>query len=186
MLRERVRLSGRVKDARLLEQSPETPSDTISMVVRRAQELAFEAGVQQGRALERTESTERLDQAAAAVESSLEEARDALARTAVELATKISRTILKKAIASEDYDLETMVRSTLHDAALGRRPCVVHLNPADYARLADTPFRSGTEIQSDEGVARGDVQVETSLGLLVREAIGSVDAIEERLLEELS
>ena len=46
-------------------------------------------------------------------------------------------------------------------------------------------FRTGTRIQADEGVSRGDVHVETSLGLLVREAFGALESIEQRLLEEL-
>jgi len=58
------------------------------------------------------------------------------------------------------------------------------LNPADHARLADIRFRTGTTIQADDGVPRGDVHVETSLGIMVRETMGSLDAIEKRLLEE--
>ncbi len=185
MLRDRIVVAAPVVDARLIRGTAGQPSDTLSLVVQREREVAFAAGLEQGRALERTEATQRLDQAVAAVGATHDDALAQLARTAVELATSIARTMLKTAIDAEQYDLEKMVRSTLEDAGIGRRPCVVHLNPADYARLADTPFRSGTVIQADEGVACGDIQVETALGLLVREAIGAVDSIEERLLEEL-
>ena len=63
--------------------------------------------------------------------------------------------------------------------------CEVHLHPTDFAKLADTRFRSGTQLFADEGVPLGDVHVESTLGLLVRDTTDSLAAIEQRLLEDL-
>jgi flagellar biosynthesis/type III secretory pathway protein FliH len=104
--------------------------------------------------------------------------RRGLARgTAAELALEIARTLLRTELARGNYDLERLVRETLGEASVGRSPCVVHLHPADHARLADLRFRSGTRLEPDEGVSRGDVHVETPPGLLVRDVDGALDAI---------
>ena len=115
-----------------------------------------------------------------------EEARLSLARTAAELALEIARTLLRTELARGSYDLERIVRETLSEASVGRSACVVHLHPADHARLADVRFRSGTRLEPDEGVARGDVHVETSLGLLVRDLDGALESIGKRLQEDLA
>ena len=70
-------------------------------------------------------------------------------------------------------------------AAVGRSACVVHLNPADHARLEGVRFRSGTRIEPDVGVPQGDVHVETPIGLLVRDTESALESIERRLHEEL-
>ena len=63
--------------------------------------------------------------------------------------------------------------------------CVVHLHPEDARKLESVPFRSGTRIQADIGVSRGSVHVETPMGLMVRELDSALDAIAERVREEL-
>ena len=127
-----------------------------------------------------------LDQAVERLLTFEEESRAALARTAAELALEIARTLLRAELARGNYDLERIVRETLSEASVGRSACVVHLHPADHARLADVRFRTGTRLEPDEGVARGDVHVETSLGLLVRDLDGALEAIGKRLHEELA
>jgi hypothetical protein len=69
------------------------------------------------------------------------------------------------------------VRETLSASGVERGPCVVHLHPEDAARLSEVRFRSGTRIEADEGVARGDVQVSTPQGLLVRDLEDCLGAI---------
>ena len=127
-----------------------------------------------------------LDEAVTRLAAFEDDARAALARAAAELALEIARTLLRKELPKEDYDLERIVRETRGEAAVGRAPCVVHLNPADHARLAEVRFRSGTRLEPDPGVARGDVHVETALGLLVRDLDGALEAIGKRLQEELA
>jgi flagellar biosynthesis/type III secretory pathway protein FliH len=134
----------------------------------------------------RAEAAALLERAAEGVRASEEEARAALARAAAELAVEIARTLLRKELAQGNYDVERLVRETLAEAALGRSPCVVHLHPADHARLASTPFRSGTRLEPDPGVSKGDVHVETALGLLVRDLDGALASIAQRLAEELA
>lgn len=139
-------------------------------------------GQRQGRA----EAGAALDTAVARMLAFEEEARTALAGTAVELALEIARTLLRGEIQQDHHDIERLVRGTLAEAATGRAPCVVHLHPSDHARLAETKFRSGTRIEPDVGVAKGDVHVETSLGVLVRDLDGTLAAIGRRLKEELA
>jgi len=183
-LRDRIRLTGNVRRVRQLARP--TGVDTLDAVVKAERERAFEAGFEAGRAAERSDATGRLDDACERLAESRTAAEAELATTAVSLATAITRALLRTELDHGGYDIETMVRETLAEAGVGRNACVVHLNPTDYARLADARFRSGTKIEADEGVPLADVHVETSLGLLVRETLDAVDAIEARLLEDLA
>lgn len=150
------------------------------------QELVLARARAEGERRGREAAAGVLDQAVARLRTLEQEAHVVLARTAAELALEIARTLLRSELARGNYDLETIVRETLGEAAVGRSPCVVHLNPSDHARLAELRFRSGTRLEPDEGVARGDVHVETALGLLVRDLDGILEAIGKRLQEELS
>jgi len=139
------------------------------------------AGVREGE--ERAAAV--LDAAVERLTALEQEAGAALARNATELAIEIARTLLRTELTRGNYDIERIVRETLSEAATGRAPCVVHLHPADHARLSATRFRSGTRLEPDEGVASGDVHVETSLGLMVRDIDAALEAIKKRLQEEL-
>lgn len=127
-----------------------------------------------------------LDAVVTRLVASEEEARTALATGAVELALEIARTLLCGEIQRDRHDVERIVRNVLAEAATGRAPCVVHVHPSDHARLAQTKFRSGTRIEPDAGVSKGDVHVETSLGVLVRELDDALQAIGRRLKEDLA
>jgi flagellar assembly protein FliH len=108
-----------------------------------------------------------------------------LARVAVELALVIAREVVRRELRQGNYDLEAIVREALAESSLAAGPCRVRVNPVDRPGLEAIPFRSGTTLVADEGVRRGDVQVETSLGVLVRESARLLDAVEQRLLEAL-
>ncbi len=182
-MRERIRLSTPLRDVRVVERP--TDRSTFDVVLAAERERAFAAGVDAGRVAERQEAAGRLDQAVERVVELENAAGTELARVSVELALTIARTILKSELEDGGHDIEAMVRETLAEADTGRQPCVVHLNPTDYARLADASFRSGTTIQADDGVPTGDVHVETALGLLVREAFGAIEDVERRLRAEV-
>ena len=83
------------------------------------------------------------------------------------------------------HDIEKIVREALAAASAGRSRCVIHVHPDDFEALRDARFRSGTSVQADIGVARGDVHVEAPMGLMVREIDEAIDAISQRLREEL-
>jgi len=182
-LRERIRLSAPPRDVRLLE--PAAGASTLEAVLASERERAFAAGLVAGRAAERLDAGGRLDLASERIAAARAEAEAELGRVAIDLALSIASAILGTEIAQGRYDLEGLVRATLAEANVGRNACVVHLNPVDHARLAEIKFRSGTTVEADEGVPLGDVHVETSMGLLVREAAGSLEKIERSLREEL-
>lgn len=175
MSRERVTLPSAVTEARLVAHGAEAVAEHGLARARAAGERAGREG-----------AGELLDQAVAHLAALAEEFQAALARTAAELALEIARTLLRTEIARGSYDLERIVRETLGEASVGRSACVVHLHPADHARLANVRFRSGTRLEPDEGVSRGDVHVETPLGVLVRDLDGVLEAIGKRLREDLA
>ncbi|HED63962.1 MAG TPA: hypothetical protein ENJ09_00240 [Planctomycetes bacterium] len=183
MFRSRVPTTAPVRGARLLPNPEGLP--TLDLVVRRIRDEARSDGLEEGARREREAVGPLLDRITSDLDASATQALEELPRVAIQLASSIARTVLKREIASGEYDIEGMVRETLAEANVGRGTCTVHLHPTDYAQLADTRFRAGTSIQADEGVPKGDVHVETPLGLLVREALGAVDEIERRLLEDL-
>lgn len=176
---ERIDLNGAtVRAARLLSRGGE---DTTHALVERAREL----GRSEGSAAARDETVARLEQALCACEAERLAACGGLARVSVELAITIAREILRREISAGNFDLEKIVRETLSEASIGRGSCVVHVHPADRETLKEVRFRTGTTVLADEGVRRGDVHVETSLGTLVRETSRLLEAVRQRLLEEL-
>jgi flagellar biosynthesis/type III secretory pathway protein FliH len=143
-------------------------------------------GLAEGQRLERERSAAALDQAAERLDRAREEAAATIARDTVQLALEIARTLVRVEVDAGRHDLESMVRDALTASGVGRGPCVVHMNPHDAAALSGVRFRSGTTIEPDEAIARGDVHVSTPSGLLVREIPEALRSIHERLLAELS
>lgn len=141
---------------------------------------AFERGLAQGRA-------EALRNAAGALQRAadeLEAEHSRAAQLAVELALEIARVLLRREVRAKNYDLEAIVRETLAVSGVDRGRCVVHLNPEDAAALESVAFRAGTTLEPDVAVARGNVQVSTPRGLLVREFEQALDAIGSELRGE--
>ena len=124
-------------------------------------------------------AAERLDQAR-------EDAEEGLAANAISLAVEIARQTLKVHISAGDYGLEQIVRSTLSASDIKRGQCVVHLNPIDVESLKDVNFRDETTLLADADIPRGSVQLETPLGLLVRDPYAALNEICEQLLEDLA
>lgn len=124
--------------------------------------------------------------ATARLEAQQAEAADALARNAVQLAVEIARTLVRVEIDAGRHGLEKIVRESLAASGVGRGAAQVHLHPADHALVADVRWRSGTVVEPDDAVQRGDVHISTPQGLLVREINDSLRAIHERLLGELA
>ena len=120
------------------------------------------------------------------LEASQAEAADALARNAVQLAVEIARTLVRVEIDAGRHGIERIVRESLAASGVGRGAAQVHLHPEDHALVADVRWRSGTVVEADDAVQRGDVHVSTPQGLLVREINDSLRAIHERLLGELA
>ena len=167
----------RVLGVRLVEEAGGKPlAGGLDALLDEAREEGARLGAQA--------AASRLDEAAERLDAFRADATATLARSAAELAVEVARRLLRAELPAGRYDIEGIVREALQEAASGRGPCVVHLNPADHAALRDVRFRSGTELRSDDGVARGDVHVETSLGLLVRELDGALESIEQRILED--
>lgn len=151
----------------------------------RRDELAHAAGVREGYARATKEAAQALELAAQRLDEASEEASEQLARTAIELAFEVSRSILAMEIDAGRYDIEKIVREALSWSGVGRGNCKVHLHPEDFARVQGVPFRAGTELEPDTDVSRGDVHVTTPRGLLVRELDEALEAIHESLLGEV-
>ena len=162
----------------------EVAAGDLDDALARRIEAARREGVEIGRSQDRDRAAAALDQACARLDEHRERAAEALARTAVEVAVEIARTIVRSEIAGGRHAIESMVRDALAASGAGRDACVIHLNPLDAAALEGVRFRAGTSVEPDEAVARGDVHVSTSQGLLVRETHDALRAVHERLLAE--
>ncbi len=143
---------------------------------------AFEAGradsVGSGAAL--------LEAALAELDKRAERAERELTSQAVELAVEIARSLLRVRVEAGDYDLERVVRAALADSGVGRGEVSVHLHPDDHALLEGCTFRTGTRLEIDPSMPRGDVHLSTARGLLVRDVEGSLESIREQLLEDVA
>lgn len=175
-------LARRVRAARLCEGPPE------ALLARRLEArlaAAREEGRREGEAAAQAGSALLLERASVQLDERLAEAREELARQAVELALGIAGELLRVELSAGRHDIERIVRETLAQSGVGRGACVVHLNPLDVERLRHVAFRAGTRIEADEDVSVGSVHVTTPKGLLVHEVDACVAAIAERLRGEV-
>jgi len=164
--------------------APGSRAEAWERVALAREARARAAGRREGECAANESAAAALSSAAERLDAARESARDGLAHTAVDLAIEVVRTLLRVELPAGRYDLEGMVREALSFSGVDRGQCVVHLHPADAARLEGVRFRSGTKIEADEGVSRGSVHVTTPQGLLVRDLDEAVRSIAERLLGE--
>lgn len=151
-----------------------------------ARAAAFEEGRAAGRAEQQAELGTALERLFGELEELHEAALARLASDAAGLAVEIARELVRGEIRAQRHDIERIVRETLAASGTGRGACVVHLNPRDAQRLERVHFRARTQIESDPAVPEGDVHVTTPQGLLVRDLEHALDALCERLRQELA
>lgn len=157
----------------------------LDRVVAIAREEGYRAGLSEGRQPGRDTASEALDRAAEELRALREELIEQAARDAAALATEIAAHLLHKEIDEGRYDIERIVREVLRESGVGRDACSVHLHPTDVASLEGVKFRSGTAIEEDIAIARGNVQIEAPRGLMVHDVDGAVRSIRERILADL-
>lgn len=174
----RVGVPSRPAAVRLFEG---TRTQLVERRRREVLEREFERGRAEGERAALAGAAGALNRAAESVASVAEAQSTGVARDATRLAMTIARALLRREIDAGRYDLERIVRETLQASGVGRGACVVHLNPADVARLEGVTFRAGTTIEPDPEVPAGDVHVTTQRGLLVRDVEQALASIAERL-----
>ncbi len=159
--------------------------DPTEAIAERVHERALAEGLVRGMNLAVERGATVLDDAAERLDQEREKLTAELAHSAVDLAVNIARQLVRAEIANGNHDIEKIVRETLEAASVGRGHCTVHVHPEDFEVLRRASFRTGTSLQADIGVTRGDVHVDTSMGLMVREIEESLSSIAARLREEL-
>jgi flagellar biosynthesis/type III secretory pathway protein FliH len=150
------------------------------------EQAAFAEGHAQGQAAAVNSGAAALTAALVALDEKVERAEQELAHHAVEIGVEIASALVRARIEAGDYDLERIVRGALADSGVGRGEVTVHLNPDDRAALDQASFRTGTLLEVDPTLPRGDVHLSTPRGLLVREVGGTLESIREQLLEDLA
>lgn len=151
--------------------------------VERLRARTFEAGRAQGREESLQGPAGALTRAAEALTRARGEAEDNLARIAVELALEIAESLVHRSLAAGDADLESIVRETLRLSEVDREGCTLHLNPDDLDQLPTSKLPANLSVEADASLGRGDLQLATPHGLLVRDVEASLADIRERLLE---
>ncbi len=177
-VRTRARLHAAPSAARA---SAHSIDELRALVLDRMLAAAQARGAAQATTQEREAAAGRLDAAVEALALQTEAAREELASLAIELALEIARQFLCSEVDAGHMQLERVVRACLADSGAGRGDARVHLHPDDLAALEGVPFRDRTVLAADETLERGDVHVETPLGLLVREREAVLAAVRERL-----
>lgn len=146
---------------------------------------AFEAGRQAGLSQALENGAGLLSQALESLETQRTQAAERLAQDAAMLAVEIARELVRAEIRASRHDIERIVRETLAVSGVGRGAAQVHVHPKDAQRLAGLPFRANTSIEADPALREGDVHVTAPQGLLVREMDDALNALRERLRQEL-
>ncbi len=163
-----------------------TRSALIARRAREVEEAAFARGRAQGQQAALAGAAGALLRASETLEASRQQAAADIARDAARLGIEIARTLLRCEIDAGRYDIERIVRETLHASGAGRGACIVHLNPIDIARLEGVVFRVGTKLEPDPEVPPGDVHITTQRGLLVRDVEQALASIAERIEGDLA
>lgn len=133
-----------------------------------------------------TSAAKALDTASAALEDQRQQMVESLTETAAGLAVEIVKELLRVELVAENYDIVSIVRETLTAAGSSPGKTVVHVNPEDAEKLKEISFRAGTQIEADPALRRGDVQIETHQGLLVREIDACAEQIRDRIRAEVT
>lgn len=144
---------------------------------------AFDEGIARGKEESLLGPAGALTRAAEALTRARGEAEDSLARVAVELALEIAESLVHRSLDSGAADLESIVRESLKLSEVDRERCTLHLNPDDLDQLPTSNLPANLSVEADASLARGDLQLETPHGLLVRDVQASLEDIRERLLE---
>lgn len=177
-----IRLARRPQSVRLA-------SGTLAEFERAARDEREAAIHAAGHAAGYAEATQTSAQALSAATSALEELRsemtDSLAETSAKLAIEMLQALLRVELVAQNYNIIDIVRSTITEAGGTPGAMVIRANPDDAARLVDVPFRSGTTVEADPAVRRGDVELHTQQGLLVRDMDACAASIRERILAEV-
>lgn len=163
-----------------------TSDEVLAAAIERKVEAAQERGFAAGLVDTRTSGRDLFDQAIDRLDGARQAATEQLATQAVELALGIARELLRTELSAQNYDLVGIVREALSTADAGREAVTVHVCEADAKLLEDAPLRQGTQVVIDPHLRAGDVHVETSRGVLVREIDDTLETLRERLLEELA
>jgi flagellar biosynthesis/type III secretory pathway protein FliH len=111
------------------------------------------------------------------------ELRNSVVETSVQLALEITQELVRKELSLGNYDIPAIVREVLSSASSASGTLVLRVNPEDASALSQMRFRSGTQVESDPTVRRGDVQLQTDQGLLVRNIDNCLQTIRESLQE---
>jgi len=176
----------------LISQSPTTPVRTdaaptgarllpggiAELAEARRRELVDRLAVEAQRT-----AAESFDKAVEELESFREGLLDSVAEVTIELALEVARSLLVREITAGDYDITAIVRTMLASEGGKVGATVIHVHPDDAQALEAVRFRSGTDVQADPALRRGDVRIETEQGLLVRELDDCLLSIRENLRE---
>ena len=127
-----------------------------------------------------------LEQAAQSMDECRDAWLDSLAQATATLAGEIAQVLLCKELAAGNYDIVAIVRATLASSYSSLGTTTIHVHPDDATALEEVRFRSGTVVQSNPALRRGNVQIETDQGLLVRNLDDCVAAMRESLREALT
>lgn len=128
-------------------------------------------------------AAQALETAAQTLEDSRAGLQESLAETSVQLALEIAQVLLRKELGSGNYDIKAIVHEVLVSSSGSGPLTVLHVHPDDAATLAEVQYRSGTTVEADPSVRRGDVRMHTDQGLLVRNIDSCMTNIRESLQE---
>lgn len=183
MSRRRIPFRGPAPTGVRIVKDEEVPA--TDLVIEKLRDEARAIGVAEGMALAHAQAAQALSVAAETLEATATEAAESVAATAVELAVEIAQHMVRAEVDAGRHNVETIVRETLASGGVGRAECTVHVHPDDAAELAGVAFRSGTKIEPDVGVGRGEAQVVTPNGLLVRDFDEAFAEIRRRMRASL-
>jgi flagellar assembly protein FliH len=168
-------------EARELE-LPSVSAEHLSAIEREA----YAAGYAKGQLAAERESSRQLEMLTARLAATIEEIgalRPAAMRRAerelVQLALSMAARIVRREI-DIDPDLLLVIARVAVDRLGERAAAVVHLHPADHARLAPTQAEApnSLDLVADENVPRGGCRIES--------AFGEIDAGIDAQIRELS
>ncbi|MEZ5977608.1 MAG: FliH/SctL family protein [Planctomycetota bacterium] len=178
---ESVRLPRVPSAVRVLDGAP-----VAALIARaeRANTAALERARTEAAEAVRREIAADVEELVAGCRREVEAMRESMLDTAVEIAAVLAESVLQRELGA-DLDLSGVVRKCLASTTAEPSECTVRVHPDAVAGLERAGVAARVEVVADPELQRGEVRLDTPVGMLVHDPAAALAQARDALLAEL-
>lgn len=151
--------------------------ETINLIKEDARRHGFEIGLEEGRLQGMADSksaiaveVQRLRELLSNSELAVADLETLLANSILELATDMTKAMLKTSLNIKPELIIPLIRSTLREIQILQKPAQLFLNPDDFsivqAAIGEELLREGWLLRDEPSISRGGCRVETGSNVI--------------------